>query len=285
MRTIKSQRLARIKGAIIQRAIGLGRQLEARYGTPPRPAVLPEPARRALRLPAAAAARPTESRALAARLRLDDDVAGRPTSREIFFMDGAALPCWQETDLTLYDDWLSAADYYPVYHAVFRKLTAPERPARLLEIGVRTGYMGVAFARAAQGPSLYVGVDPNLYVRNGLELASATFRILRERLPGREFVLIEGFSWDRDVQQSLAFSGPFDIIHIDGDHTLPGKLIDLDLARRIVAPGGVILVDDYAHHSIVADAIGRTWHLGWFEQFAYVPTKRGLAALVARGGA
>jgi predicted O-methyltransferase YrrM len=239
----------------------------------PRP---PPAVQRALGLDAALAA-PAPSPALVERIRFQHD--DLPTSRELFSLDGAMLPCWLEGDLTLSDGWLSDADYYPLYYALFRTLAPAGRATRLLEFGVRTGYAGVAFARAAQGAARYLGVDPNLYVRDGLELAGATFQILRSTLADFDFVLLEGYSWDADIQRSLLYSGPFDIIHIDGDHTLPGKLFDLELARRLIAPDGVILIDDYDHHTIVSDAVGRALALGWFNEFAYVPTKRGLAVL------
>jgi predicted O-methyltransferase YrrM len=126
---------------------------------------------------------------------------------------------------------------------------------------------------------MYVGVDPNVYLRNGLELASATLQRLRSELNTTEFMLIEGFSWDADVQKTLAYSGPFDLIHIDGDHTLLGKLIDLELARRLLAPGGLVLVDDYSYHSPISDAVNRSLALGWYREIAVIPTLRGLAVL------
>ena len=263
---------------MIRRLVRLGRHLEAHYPLPTRPTAVSTAVRQALALPTALSD-PPESQALAGQLRSSAESNGYPSSRELFFLDAKPLPCWQESDLTLYDDWLTAADYYPVYYQLFKRLSLPERTTRLLEIGVRTGYMGAVFAQAARGQSLYVGVDPNLYVPQGLQLAGATFRQLRARLPYVDFVLIEGYSWDGVVQNSLRYSAPFDIIHIDGDHTLTGKLLDLELARQLIAPDGLILVDDYEYHSIVAEAIRRAWRLGWFTEFAFIPTKRGLAAL------
>lgn len=279
MRKLLTPPARRIRRALIEQVVRQGRQLERRYNLPPRP-YLPTPAvEQALALPAAGLADPAPTPLLTERLPASLAANTQPASRELFSLNGRPLPCWQESDIGLYDDWLTAANYYPVYYHVFKRLADTARPVRMLEIGVRTGYMGVAFARATPGRCLYVGLDPNLYVHNGLDLAGATFRQLREQLPNAEFVLIEGYSWDAEVQRSLAHSGPFDIIHIDGDHTVPGKLVDLDLARRLVAPGGVVLVDDYEHHSIVADAIRRAWRLGWFREFAFIATKRGLAAL------
>jgi predicted O-methyltransferase YrrM len=279
MRKLASPRMKQLGKLSIRYLARISQDLERRYAPRSGPPALPAPVQGALALAPATMNMPPASEALTELLRIERDVLGLPSSRDIFSLDGAALPCWRESDLSLYDDWLSAPNYYPLYYAMFQKLSRTDRPTRMLEIGVRTGYMGATFARAARGACLYVGVDPNLYVSNGLQLASQTFKLLRARLPAAEFLLLEGYSWDADIQRSLLYSGPFDIIHIDGDHTVPGKLIDLDLARRLVDPGGVILVDDYEHHSIVADAIARAWRLGWFREFAYVPTKRGLAAL------
>jgi predicted O-methyltransferase YrrM len=246
---------------------------------PPRPPRPTAEVQQALSLPSADLQEPKESPTLAEQLRYNQPQAGLPTSRDLFFFEGTPLPCWQESDLTLNDDWLSADNYYPTYYAMFHTLATPGRKTRLLEIGVRTGYMGVVFARAARGASHYLGIDPNLYLHNGLQLASATFKLLRSRLRDFEFTLLEGYSWDSDIQRSLIYSGPFDIIHIDGDHTLVGKLLDLALARHLVAQDGVIMVDDYDQHSIVSNAIKRAMALGWYKEFAYIPTKRGLAVL------
>lgn len=200
-------------------------------------------------------------------------------SREIFSYDGQPLPCWRPEDLTLYDGWLEHPLNYPIYYRLFQLLGAQRRRLSLLEIGVRTGYMGAAYARAVLGPAYYVGVDPNQYVADGLNLASQTLRFLRERLDHFDYALFDGYSWQRNIQASLAHSGPFDLIHIDGDHSLAGKLVDLDLARTLVAPGGLVLVDDFDYHPPIADAIRRAWALGWYTQFELLPSMRGLAVL------
>src|SRR5580700_238520 len=201
------------------------------------------------------------------------------SSREIFTLNGHTLPCWLESDLDLEDDWLTTPRCYPIYHALFAHFTKPVMRHRLLEIGVRTGYVGAVFARAAQGAAFYLGVDPNLYVANGLDLAGDTFRRLREVKQDFESVLIEGYSGDANIQNSLNHTGPFDLIHIDGDHSLRGKLIDLHLCRRLITPGGLVLVDDWDHLPTIPDAINRALTLGWYKEFALVSTKRGLAIL------
>jgi predicted O-methyltransferase YrrM len=275
-------RLRNARFVAYRHTVHLFRQLEARYPVDPRPAgppAPPAPVKQALRLS------PAANDELQPCTRLIEAIGGeslRPaplSSREIFSFDGVTLPCWLESDLYLEDDWLTSAANYPLYYALFQRLTRTDRKTRMLEIGVRTGYIGVVLARAARGPSLYLGVDPNLYVANGLQLAADTFAVVRDKLLHAEALLLEGYSWDSGVQKTLSFNGPFDIVHIDGDHSLVGKLIDLHLARQVLAEGGVVLVDDYDHIPVISDAIRRAFRLGWFNEFAYVPTKRGLALL------
>jgi predicted O-methyltransferase YrrM len=275
-------RLRRARFVAYRHAVYCFRQLEARYPVDSRPASPPEPSlpvKQALRLT------PTAYGELQPCARLIEVIGGeslRPvplSSREIFSFDGATLPCWVESDLYLEDDWLTSADNYPLYYTLFQRLTRADRKTRMLEIGVRTGYIGAVLARAARGPSLYLGVDPNLYVANGLQLAAETFAIIRDKLLHADALLLEGYSWDSSMQKTLSFNGPFDLIHIDGDHSLAGKLIDLHLARQVLAEGGIVMVDDYDHIPIIPDAIKRAFHLGWYNEFAYVPTKRGLALL------
>ena len=205
--------------------------------------------------------------------------ADRPAAEAIFTRNGGHLPCWQAGDVDLYDGWLQHPRNYPLYYALFGVLSAERGALRLLEIGVRTGYIGAVFAQAATGPAGYVGVDPNQYVSNGLDLAAATLRQLRAERPGFTYALWEGYSSAESTQRSLAHSGPYDLIHIDGDHSLPGKVIDLELARRVCAPGGLVLVDDFDHHPPAAEAIRRALALGWYRRCTYLATLRGLALL------
>jgi len=237
--------------------------------------------KQALGLPEDALHEPVESPRLADLLKESIHDSPRPGWVDLFYVDGAPLPCWEESHTTLYGDWLTRDDTYPVYYVLFRKLTAMKLRTKLLEIGVFTGYVGAVFARAAQGPAFYVGVDPNLYTSYGLVLAGKTFKTLRVKLANFDFCLMEGYSWDTHVRNSLIYTAPFDIVHVDGDHTLPGKLMDLELARQVVGLDGLVLVDDYEHHDCVRDAIRRAMAMGWFKEFLLVPTHRGLAVLRA----
>jgi predicted O-methyltransferase YrrM len=176
-----------------------------------------------------------------------------PTSRELFSLQGEMLPCYLPQDEDPNDNWLLAPNYYPYYFALFRHLAARKAaqgqgPLRLLEIGVRTGNMAAIFARATEATGgEYLGIDPNLYMAEGLKLAVATARRLQEAYPGFRHQFIQGYSSADIFQQNLELLGPFDLIHIDGDHSTAGKVIDVELARRIVAPGGLVLLDDFNH--------------------------------------
>jgi predicted O-methyltransferase YrrM len=193
---------------------------------------------------------------------------------------GQRYPCWLDGDESLGDDWLLSADYYPYYQRLYQYISRNLSKVRFLEIGVRTGYSGVVMAKAAPSQAIfYAGVDPNLYIPDGLEKAASTFRLLQEEGHPLNFFLLEGYSGSSAIQNSLNYSGPFDIIHIDGEHSYFGKLFDLWIARNLLAKGGFVLVDDFEHHGFIADSVKVALQRGWFSKFTYFPTKRGLAVL------
>jgi predicted O-methyltransferase YrrM len=274
-----TSRFSALRHTLRQQLAWLGRRLTERYPLSAPPKTLSSAVTMALALRPEQLPPAIPDRRLSTQLQHQIAQAPFRTSHEIFFVDGQPMPCWLPEDLTTDVDWLTSPRYYPLYHALFAALSHPDRPTRMLEIGVRTGYMGVNFGRAARGPSLYVGLDPNVYLADGLVRAALSLRMVRNERPCADFMLLKGFSWERDVQHTLEYSETFDIIHIDGDHSLVGKLIDLNLARQVQAPSGVTLLDDFDHHPPIADAVRRALALGWFGRFAYLPTVRGLAVL------
>jgi hypothetical protein len=56
--------------------------------------------------------------------------------------------------------------------------------------------------------------------------------------------LVQGFSGDPAVQAEIA-DRQYGVMIIDGDHSAEGVASDLALAERIVAPGGIVVLDDY----------------------------------------
>ena len=221
---------------------------------------------------------PSLDEGLAKLIQAAEKVPG-PSHKELFFRNGVPLPCWIEGDTKLEDGWLTGPNYYPKYYALIHSLAKVRPRLRFLEIGVRTGYMGVVFAQAAGEGSFYTGIDPNRYVVNGLSIAGRALSILRDEIKGFHFSLVEGHSWESAVQRSMEAVGPFDLIHIDGAHTPIGKLIDLELASRLVTKDGLVLVDDYEYHPFIRDSVKRSLAMGWFSRYGFIKTIRGLAVL------
>ncbi len=209
-----------------------------------------------------------------------DGFTDLPNSKDIFSLNGEMLPCWLDSDIDLEDDWLTANTCYPLYFHILKTIAIDKRNLKILEIGVRTGYFGVVCVKAIECGLLYVGIDPNIYIAKGLDFASQSFHALKNERYNFDYFLINGYSNDPYVQSSLKYSGEFDIIHIDGDHSLKGKLNDLYIASKIIKKDGLILVDDYDYIAcVVQSAIKRALELKWFTKLGYIPTKRGLGIL------
>jgi Methyltransferase domain len=56
--------------------------------------------------------------------------------------------------------------------------------------------------------------------------------------------LIQGFSGDAQVQATIS-DRDYGVMIIDGDHSAEGVAVDLQLAEKIVAGGGIVVLDDY----------------------------------------
>lgn len=201
-------------------------------------------------------------------------------SKELFTdKKGEKYPSWIPKDEILGDDWLLNEAYYPFYHQIYNSLSLKMINPKLLEIGVRTGYSAIVFAKALNSKCKYIGIDPNIYIKEGLELAKKTIQKLQEDKFEIDYTLIEGYSSSSSIQSTINLNGPYEFIHIDGEHTYLGKLIDLFIAKNNVTKDGFVLVDDVIHHQMIQDAISVSIELGWFNSFSIVNTLRGLAVL------
>ena len=213
---------------------------------------------------------------------LHEAIMGKPAPdwKELFYLNGEPLPCFLTEDNTPEDPWLTADNYYPLYFRLYQHLR-PKEPARpsLLEIGVRTGYSAVVWAHAMMGTACYVGVDPGLYLPQGMGLARASLEQLHEVYPAFQHQLLVGYSTGSLFFETMQLSAPYQFIHIDGDHSLRGKVIDLWVAKELIAPGGYVLLDDYNHAPSVQRAVAAALKLGWFKELELVGTLRGMAVL------
>lgn len=133
-----------------------------------------------------------------------------------------------------FEDW-HWEEYYPRYVA-WSKLV---KPRAILEMGVRYGYTALALlAPLAEARPLFVGIDNESYVPGSLAVAS---QLLAIHAPWASVRLLKQ-STCQELQEA---PGEFDLIHVDGDHSYEGALLDLRLALDRLAPGGVIIVDDW----------------------------------------
>ena len=121
-------------------------------------------------------------------------------------------------------------------------LLSSTRPASVLEIGSAWGgtlhlYSGACSATASV-TSVDTGKHPGAMQR---VIAALTAE-------GRDAVWYHGGSHDASVIAKVAKRGPFEFIHVDGDHSKEGVLEDWKRYGPMVKPGGLI-----AFHDILFD--------------------------------
>lgn len=149
-------------------------------------------------------------------------------------------------------------EYFAVLRYIGGKYEIARRykPKRIVEIGVNTGYSAWAFIQAADPDVFYYGFDdwsygdfPDWAMKNLIFLPRVVvFRANTQHL------------------DSLEVTGDF--IHVDGDHTKPGVMHDLDLALQAMEPGGVILIDDYDNVPDVREGVDE-----WLKKHPDLPWK------------
>ncbi|MCX3062208.1 class I SAM-dependent methyltransferase [Streptomyces beihaiensis] len=132
----------------------------------------------------------------------------------------------------------------------------------ILEIGTLYGMFGAAvirmMERAGRDPRLTI-VDPlaGLQLQPGTtEGADPTGVPVREAAVRANLALVgaagaaarvqRGFSGDPEVRAAVS-DRPYGTIIVDGDHSTGGVAADLAWAEQIVAPGGVVVLDDFGH--------------------------------------
>jgi hypothetical protein len=132
----------------------------------------------------------------------------------------------------------------------------------ILEIGTLYGMFGAALIRmmerAGRDPRLTI-VDPlaGLQLQPGTtEGADPTGTPVRGAAVRANLALVgaagaaarvqQGFSEDPEVR-ALVSDRSYGVIIVDGDHSASGVAADLEWAERIVAPGGIVVLDDFGH--------------------------------------
>jgi len=120
------------------------------------------------------------------------------------------------------------------------------RARRYLEIGCAWGGTLYIYAHACRNPSLLVGLDTGTAYRSWEKLEATCGLLGRE---GFTVVLMKADSHlPETVERVRKIAGTFDVIHVDGDHKLPGVTADWQNYSDLVELGGIMLFHDVARH-------------------------------------
>lgn len=144
---------------------------------------------------------------------------------------------------------------------VARALAARSRRVdelKVLEIGVLFG-VGASFMHIALSPFYkkvrLVLLDPfdgyygseHLDPLTGQKVSRGAVErnLRRAAIPIEDVTILEGFSTDKAIQESALNEGPYDVLVIDGDHTYDGIRVDFEQYAQMLAPNGILIIDDY----------------------------------------
>lgn len=167
-------------------------------------------------------------------------------------------------------DTLSLRRYkeYRKYYRTKYDICKEVSPKSILEIGVRAGYSAISFLSACPDAS-YVGVD----AENGTHGGKGGPWMWWAQKILRDFN-VQFVKADSQTLSELP-GGPYDLIHVDGDHTTAGALHDMNIALNSLASGGIMLVDDYDYIKEVRKAVDK-FHIAHPElSFEYRKSLRG----------
>lgn len=164
-------------------------------------------------------------------------------------------------------EWTSDGNCYEWYYATGKLF----QPKHILEIGVRFGYSVYAIALGAGKVKVIDGWDTEEYVKGSNEIAQ---NAIAERLPNTKVVV-------RNINsqgvESLGRS--YDLISIDGDHSVQGTLHDLRLS---LGKCKVVITDDYDFLGSVKEAVDKFLeeNIDAIAEWCYIPSYRGTIVIV-----
>jgi predicted O-methyltransferase YrrM len=137
------------------------------------------------------------------------------------------------------DDPFAPTDAVRRYYETKHEIVARCRPRSICEIGIRAGYSAFTFLWAVPGVH-YLGIDNGLADKEDaaryLDHAAA---LLRRFTPPGQMGRVN--SQEMRELPRAPNGGPFEFVHVDGDHSYAGCLHDLQLA---MAGAKWVLVDD-----------------------------------------
>lgn len=133
-----------------------------------------------------------------------------------------------------YQPELLTPEYYRVKYAVAQFV----EPKSICEIGVRAGYSAAAFLLGAPEATVFVGIDPDEGHHGGVV---GFYQHARTTLSHYPHVKATFYN-DNSQYLTRLPDGPFDFVHVDGDHTYQGCRHDLEMVLDSGAKW--ILIDD-----------------------------------------
>lgn len=129
---------------------------------------------------------------------------------------------------------LSTTEFIPKIYNIYDTAKACNNTMRALDIGFNAGFSTI----------LMLLSNPNLHV-DAIDIGQHSYvdwcaKVVSDLFPQR-FLLIKGDS--KDVLPTLQ-EGAYDMIHIDGDHSVYGATIDLHNAIRLATPRDTVIIMD-----------------------------------------
>ncbi len=145
----------------------------------------------------------------------------------------------EQQDINHVQAFNSPDPYHDDTYDLYGGIAAYVQPETILEIGVFRGYSMAAMLKGADGSvSVALGVD------KGVDVAHASreaVKKLRFEFPSVGIAFLE---IDSQTDYQKVPRGPYDIVHIDGDHSYEGATNDLANYGKLVSERGVIIVHD-----------------------------------------
>jgi predicted O-methyltransferase YrrM len=137
-------------------------------------------------------------------------------------------------------EWKMTEQFRAGYMAFKYAVAKVLQPKRICEIGVCSGVGALAFLAACPDAE-YLGID----ISDG-RLVQRASELLIERGYGATIEIA-----DSQKLAELRY-GPYDLVHVDGDHHRECAKHDVILAWNSLAPSGYILVDDSRDNAVAA---------------------------------
>lgn len=150
------------------------------------------------------------------------------------------------------DDFIDTHETYTWYRAVGCAVA----PDNILEMGVRYGYSAIAIVEGAVWAGVqtikYLGVDSefdgvasnDIALDNIVNVMPVWTNAGKGQQGGSAKIVKVSTTNVNETNAAINGHGLFDLIHIDGDHSVDGILREIEIAKTWVHPKGVILIDD-----------------------------------------